>query len=603
MACVLLETLRTTDEEHDSYWMPVAEKVIECRRLEDLETALVELDRLVAEGYFAAGFLSYEAGFAFLPKLPAPQPTSFPLLWFGLSKAVIRQDAGPSKLSLPDPPEEQSKFQITDLRLNLDRITYGQRITAIKDYIAAGDTYQVNYTMRYRGNFSGPASLLYQRLRRKQAASYAAYIETDNWAVLSLSPELFFRKHENEITVRPMKGTSPRGRNLAEDLQFEKILTSSAKEKSENLMIVDLLRNDLGKICEAGTIEVTRAMEVERYETLLQMTSTIRGSLKPNLKLLNLMKALFPSGSVTGAPKLRTMKIIHELEGEPRNIYTGAIGFLSGKDACFNVAIRTAVLDKKTERIEMGVGSGILYEADSTLEYDECELKGKFLTEAPIYFQLIETLLWEPQTGFRNLELHLNRLLVSAEYFLFQVNPVELRNVLKQKENLLQELHTTPQRVRMLLDSSGEIDLQVSAIEKLDVQHLTVSLSRKSTSSKDRFLFHKTTHRSLYDQELKAARSKGHFEVLFRNERREITEGAITNVLIEKDGVYFTPPVSSGLLPGIFRKTLMESNEFPVEERVIFEQDVLDADAVYVCNSIRGMLKVTVVVDAATSVP
>lgn len=571
--------------------METPEIVLQTSRAAEIVPVLQEVERLVSDGYFAAGFLTYEAGYVFLPKLPSPPAIDLPLIWFGLSREVQK--------NMPVPPHSafQNEHQpmMADLALNVDQEAYKNSIQRIRNYIAKGDTYQVNYTMRYRGCFYGSPAALYKQLRKKQRVSYAAYIETDDWTILSLSPELFFRKRNKEITVRPMKGTAPRGRTLQEDQDNARKLISSPKETSENLMIVDLLRNDLGKVCDPGSIHVTSAMEVERYETLLQMTSNIRGTLKPDVKLTDLMRATFPSGSVTGAPKLRTMQIIQELEREPRSVYTGAIGFLSGENACFSVAIRTAVVNHRKGTIEMGVGSGILFEADPTLEYAECQLKGDFLTQTSPEFQLLETLLWHPERGFSHLDLHLSRLLSSAEYFLFSVDGASLQSRLNQMHEEYSQLYSEPQRVRLLVNSTGHTELQVSSLEPLDHAKMTVGLSTKRTNSADRFLFHKTTNRQLYDQELAAARDKGYFDVLFKNEREEITEGAITNVLIEQAGVLYTPLVSCGLLPGVLRKSLLVSQQRPVQERVLFEEDLLKADALYVCNSVRGLMKVKLV--------
>lgn len=589
MTSILLETLRATDEDRDTYWMESPDIVLQATRTDEIVPVLQEVERLVSDGYFAAGFLTYEAGFVFLPKLPSPPSIDFPLIWFGLSREVRKNMPLPLRSAF----QEDHQPMLEDFSLNLDQKSYGDSIQKIRDYIAKGETYQVNYTMRYRGRFHGSPADLYKQLRKKQGVSYAAYIETDDWAILSLSPELFFRKRNKEITVRPMKGTAPRGRTPQEDQENARKLITSPKEMSENLMIVDLLRNDLGKVCEPGTIQVTRAMEVERYETLLQMTSNIRGTLKPDVKLADLMQATFPSGSVTGAPKLRTMQIIHELERDPRGVYTGAIGFLSGANACFSVAIRTAVVNKRKATIEMGVGSGILFEADPGFEYAECELKGNFLTQTSPEFQLLETLLWEPERGFRHLDLHLSRLLSSAEYFLFSVDRALLEYHLNQKHQEYSQHYREPQRVRLLVNSTGHAELQVSSIELLDDTNVTVCVSTKRTNSANRFLFHKTTNRYFYDQELAAARTRGYFDVLFKNEREEITEGAITNVLIEQAGVFYTPPITCGLLPGVLRRSLFESKELQVKERVLFEDDLLEADAVYVCNAVRGLLKVS----------
>ncbi|MCI0443316.1 anthranilate synthase component I family protein, partial [bacterium] len=381
MTLVLLESLRPNPQESQTFFIDQPERIIQCNTAGEVEDLLAEVEECTKQGYTAFGFLTYEAGYTFLPNLPEPKRLTLPCAWFAVSKVFQKQ--------IPENFIPQAKQpNIQELRLNQDLKTYEEALTKIKYYIRRGDTYQVNYTLRYNGQYYGSARDLYSWLRLQQRVNYSALIETLDWAVLSFSPELFFRKNGKEILMRPMKGTAHRGRTLEEDAENAFKLRNSEKEKSENLMIVDLLRNDLGKICEAGSVQVPASMDVEQYETLLQMTSTVNGILNSGITTADVLGATFPSGSVTGAPKIRTMQIIDQLEKCGRGIYTGSIGWWSTDQSVFSVAIRTLFLDRKSGDLEMGVGSGILYEADIEREYRECELKAKFLTEARPKFKL-----------------------------------------------------------------------------------------------------------------------------------------------------------------------------------------------------------------------
>jgi para-aminobenzoate synthetase / 4-amino-4-deoxychorismate lyase len=518
--------------------------------------------------------------------MPPIADTDFPLIWFALTKNLETLPAGmlPAEMKVTRSPE------IRNLTLSKGVEPYQDSIAQIKHQIEKGNTYQVNFTMSYKGDFRGSSRALYKQLRSKQRVNYAAYLETQDWAILSLSPELFFRKEGWNIQMRPMKGTAPRGRTLEEEKFNANALQESEKERSENLMILDLLRNDLGKICETGSIHVENPMEVERYETLLQMTSTITGRLRQETTVTDLFRATFPSGSVTGAPKIRTMQIIHELEQSPRRIYTGSIGFISSDTSVFNVAIRTASINFKKSTIEMGVGSGILYEADPVREYQECELKAKFLTDPPQTFKLLETILWKPENRYCMLNLHLDRLIKSADYFLFPISTDFVESILKAQEVEFLKIGKS-QRVRILLDEQGRIEINAEPLMPLGDSKIRIRFSSRATNSTDRFLFHKTTNRGLYDQELEVARSQGYFDVLFRNERGEITEGAITNIFAEKKGVYYTPPLSCGVLSGTYRRYLLETKPFPIQERILYEEDLKNADAIHLTNAIRGLLR------------
>jgi para-aminobenzoate synthetase / 4-amino-4-deoxychorismate lyase len=575
MTIVLLETLLPTSDETKNIYISNPEKIVQASDISRVAKALREVEDAVSSGYLAAGFISYETGYHFLPNMPAVS-SAFPLVWFALSKTYDTQ--------APPDFDAHNVAELQNLSLDTTLKEYSRAIASIREQIAEGNTYQVNYTMRYRGEFKGSSRTLYRQLCRKQRVPYAAYMETDQWSVISLSPELFFRRKGNRLLMRPMKGTARRGRTLKEDRELAQELLNSEKERAENLMIVDLLRNDLGKVCEAGTVSVSQPLVVERYETVLQMTSQIEGNARTDLSFGELMRAVFPSGSVTGAPKLRTMQIIQQLEKSSRGVYTGCIGFVSPEETVFSVAIRTAVI--QGGKLEMGVGSGVLYEADATREYEECKLKARFLTDPPVEFELIETILWLPESGYQRLSLHLDRILESAEYFL---RPLERHNVMK----LLQQnipLSPAPMRVRLTVDRDGEMEISTTELEALTA--FDIRWASTATDTGNRFLFHKTTHRPLQQRELNQAREEGYLEVIFRNERDEITEGAFSNVWILKNGVYYTPPISSGLLNGTYRRYLLNQKDFPAEERVLFQQDVEQADAIFISNAIRGLLRV-----------
>ena len=355
-------------------------------------------------------------------------------------------------------------------------------------------------------------------------------------------------------------------------------------------MIVDLLRNDLGRISRSGSVRPERLFDVEKYETLWQMVSGVRSVLKNDIGIYDLFKAIFPSGSVTGAPKISTMKIIDSLEQEPRRIYTGSVGFFEpGGNAVFNVAIRTVVIDNNTKKAEMGIGSGIVIDSDPHKEFEECKLKADFIKEKTKDFRLIETILWKKGKGYFLLDFHIKRLLLSGEYFDFRLDRKEL---LGRLEDLKKQFDPGfDYRIRLLMDKDGKIETSFSHIDNKPVP-LKVRFSGKKVSSKDVFLYHKTTNRKLYDREYEKWRRKGYFDVIFTNEKKQVTEGAISNIMIKKNGSFYTPPVECGLLNGVFRQHLFKSGRIPVKERVLYRKDIEKAGEIYMINSVRGPVKV-----------
>jgi para-aminobenzoate synthetase/4-amino-4-deoxychorismate lyase len=417
---------------------------------------------------------------------------------------------------------------------------------------------------------------------------------------MSFSPELFFKKEDTSCTVRPMKGTISRGLTPEADAQLKDFLRHDPKNCSENIMIVDLLRNDLGRVCRQGSVNTESLFDVETYETLHQMTSTINGTISDEAGLEDIFHSLFPCGSVTGAPKIRTMEIIHELESAPRDIYTGAIGFITpAREMKFNVPIRTLLL--AGNKGEMGIGSGVVYDSDPEKEWEECQLKGRFLSNPSPAFQLIETILWQPDSGYWLLDEHLERLENSAAYFGFHFNRRTIIGKLLERAG---DFATVPQRVRLTLDKDGTIALSASTCtfqpmttlpERAAAEALPCARFANETADMNSpYIYHKTTRRDLYDRERKKAMEDGCLEVLFANARGEVTEGSITNIFILQEGKILTPPLDSGLLNGVFRRYFLKNCPLPIEEKILLPKDLEQAEAVYLGNSVRGLVEVRV---------
>ena len=625
--CVFLESARCDGENFLSYVFLRPEKVVSTFKIEEIRDCFAQLDKALKQGLYVAGFLSYEAGSAFEQRLKHKQTYRFPLLWFGVyeqpliynhrkedfEKCSPKAEALIKKINLAKNYKQknylsrklpsaitQSNFRsdiryipsytIKNIRPNISQRSYEKAIAKIKDLIAQGFTYQVNYTFKLKFAFSGSPQALYLNLRNNQSISYSAYIKTGRLYILSFSPELFFRKKGRKICARPMKGTASRGKDLKEDSRICEQLKNCLKNRSENVMIVDLLRNDLGKISTTGSVRVPHLFNVERYETLFQMTSDIESQLIRRDSAFDIFSHIFPSGSVTGAPKIKTMEIIRKLEKEPRNVYTGSIGFFSPDESgTFNVAIRTVIIDSQAQTGEMSVGSGIVYDSEAKNEFAECRLKANFLIKKPQHFEMIETMLWQPNKGYLLLDEHLKRLENSARYFDFLYNKKDILAVLTELERCFKR---NSYRVRLLLDKKGKIKLESSLLKSITAKEPKIYLSTKRTQSLDPFLYHKTTCRRLYDQEFKRCKRIGFYDVIFANEKGEITEGAISNIFIQKFGKFYTPPIACGLLDGIYRKYMFSSRKDLVKEKTLFREDLLGAEGIYLSNSVRGLVKV-----------
>jgi para-aminobenzoate synthetase/4-amino-4-deoxychorismate lyase len=588
---VLLETTLPDSSNHHSYFFSRPVAIASAVNPDELPRLFAQIEEALANGLYAAGFLSYECGYHFAGlELPKPYSDGLPLAWFGLYRNPVifdhtQESTGGHGREMPLETGKRAVEITNRALLGLEQNEYCRRVAKIKDYIAAGDTYQVNFTDSVTFDTSCEPLAVYESLMRNQPVGYGAWIHIGVRHILSFSPELFFHIDGRQIVTRPMKGTMARGMDLDEDERVALRLQRDEKNRAEHVMIVDLLRNDLGRICSVASVQAKDLFTVERYETLFQMTSTILGTLRPEVGYYDIFRSLFPSGSVTGAPKLRTMQIIRELERAPRGVYTGAIGMMGPGGACtFNVPIRTLVI--RDGHARMGVGGGIVADSLPQDEYRECQLKAAFLTRMRPEFQLIETLLWNH--GYSLLTEHMERLESSAAYFGFSLHLNEVISRLQTLSKSFEDDHAY--RIRLLLQKNGELTIETMAYRP---GRLTghVKLSSARTTSTDVFLRHKTTWRNIYDHEYAQARADGFDDVVFANEKGEITEGAISNIYIEKDGMLLTPPLSSGVLPGVYRRHLLETHPHAAE-RVLTAEDLKAADAIFLCNSVRGVHRI-----------
>jgi para-aminobenzoate synthetase/4-amino-4-deoxychorismate lyase len=542
---------------------------------ETAEDVLPALRRVVAgvetEGLHAAGFIAYEAAPGFDQALIVCGPAPLPLLWFGLYRAPQVWEHLPAG----------GAYTLGEWRPSQEIDSYRRAIAEIKEAIARGDTYQVNYTIALHATWLGDPWGLFVDLANAQRGGYAAFVDLGTHAISSASPELFLDIDGDLVRSKPMKGTAPRGRTLDEDRQHMAALRGSQKDQAENVMIVDMIRNDLGRIARFGSVHVPSLLTVERYPTLLQMTSTVQA--RSDAPLDAILAALFPCASITGAPKVRTMQLIAGLEEGPRGVYTGAIGYLApGRRARFNVAIRTVLVDRLAGQASYGVGSGIVWDSDADAEYAECRLKAQVLARRFPDFDLLETMRWTAADGVARRERHLQRLAASAEYFGFAVDLDEIR---AQFETLHPSAVPDPARLRLLATRQGELRLQVFPLELPVVpEQVRLGLAREAVDVDDVFLYHKTTHRAVYEQ-ARAGRPDCD-DVLLWNQRGELTETTTANVVLSLDGRLVTPPVQSGLLAGALRTELLETGM--VQEQVLGVNDLARCQAIYLVNSLRG---------------
>jgi para-aminobenzoate synthetase/4-amino-4-deoxychorismate lyase len=550
------------------------QKVIIAHTIEEVLPSFQLIQEAVNNGYYAAGFLSYESAAAFDSAYKVKAGQTMPLLWFGLFTEPQQESISST-----------GAYKLTEWKPSVSMEEYHTSITSIKQSIENGVTYQANYTIRLNSEFQGDDISFFEKLKRAQASKYCAYIHTGEHSILSASPELFFHQKGDTITTRPMKGTTKRGKTVAEDKEKMSWLYHSEKNRSENVMIVDLLRNDLGIIAEKGTVNVQKLFEIEHYPTVHQMTSTITAKISNNIQLVDIFKALFPCGSITGAPKISTMEIIADLETTPRHVYCGAIGFITpNNEAIFNVPIRTVVIEQQSGKATYGVGGGITWDSTSEDEYDEVIEKAKLLEVDRPEFQLLESFLLQEGEYFL-FEEHLHRLQSSAQYFGFQLN---LENI---KKTLLDFAYLNRQarlKVRFLVTKNNEMTVEGQPLTQ-QMSPLKVTIADEPIDRDNPFLYHKTTNRKIYAPFQKNKPSLA-FDVLLWNNDRELTEFTNGNIVLEIDGLLWTPPINSGLLAGTFRENLIKNGE--IQEKVLTLADLNKSSRIWFINSVRKWLEV-----------
>ena len=544
--------------------------VYETHNHKDVRDILKRVETQVKQrNLWAVGFVSYEAAPAFDDALDVNDPDFLPLIWIGLYHDPEKVNVNESVSIFPAPPNWQPSITTAE---------YQSSIRKIKEHIQRGNTYQVNYSYRLYAPFEQPAWTYFINMIHAQSYGYAAYIDTADWTICSASPELFFSFRDKELISRPMKGTASRGLWLLQDQKREAWLRQSEKNRAENTMIVDMVRNDMGKIAQRGTVRVARLYDVEKYPTVWQMTSTVQCT--TSASFVEIFQALFPAASITGAPKAKTMSIIKELEPLPRNIYTGTIGFLSPHSiAQFNVAIRTLLVEKSNKTAEYGVGGGIVWDSVGSKELQETRIKAKILHQKSPEF-IIESILWTPEEGFFLLDKHLNRLKESAAYFSRFVDIDDINNTLLKRVKTFQH----PKKIRLLVPAHGKPVIDIRSISPLP-QPYNIRLASSLSHSNNPFLYHKTSYRAIYKDALK--RAPGYDDILFWNERGEITESSIANVALEIKGTLFTPPITAGLLPGVYRQFMLEQKKLKVA-RLTCEQ-ARTCSRILLLNSVRGM--------------
>ncbi|MBU9438642.1 aminodeoxychorismate synthase component I [Burkholderia multivorans] len=573
-------------------------------RLDALDAALAQDLR---DGLHAVVVGDYEFGRNLQRAQPGHAPLRF--LLYARCERLSRAEVD-AWLAAQDGADTPSIAGVAHVRKSVTRDAFGAAIAAVHDALRAGDSYQINYTYRLNFDVFGTPLALYRRLRARQPVRYGALIALPDGAwVVSCSPELFVEKHGELLRARPMKGTAPRSADPQQDAASAAFLANDPKNRAENVMIVDLLRNDVSRIARTGTVRVPALFSVEPYASVWQMTSTVEAGWRDGTTFADMLRALFPCGSITGAPKHKTMQLIDAIETTPRGLYTGTIGWLDAPrdaaaacgDFCLSVAIRTLTLDAPPasapadddrRRGTMGVGAGIVLDSVAADEYAECELKARFLSDADPGFQLFETTCATRADGIRHVDRHLARLQRSADAFGFRFDADALRRAIDARCAALDG--DGPYRMKLSLAKDGTLDIVAAALKPLPAGPVRVWLAADHgfapTRASDALLLHKTTRRADYDRAWQAAEALGGFDMLFVNERGELTEGGRSNLFVKLDGQWVTPPLASGVLPGVMRAMLLDDPAFGAVERIVTRDDLARAQALLLTNALRGAL-------------
>jgi para-aminobenzoate synthetase / 4-amino-4-deoxychorismate lyase len=540
-----------------------------------------------------------------------PGSASLRFLMFSRCEKLSRDEADAWLAGLDGGTQEPSVAGAMNVAESVTADEFNAAIAAVHDALREGESYQINYTYRLGFDVFGSPLALYRRLRLRQPVRYGALVALPGGAwVVSCSPELFVEKAGERLRARPMKGTTARAADPADDARAAAFLANDPKNRAENVMIVDLLRNDLSRIAATGSVSVPALFSVEPYPSVWQMTSTVEATVRAAVTFADVLRALFPCGSITGAPKYRTMQLIDAIESSPRGLYTGAIGWLDAPsqadasheeapvcgDFCLSVAIRTLELAAPAalgaRRGRMGVGGGIVLDSVAADEYAECRLKARFLTGADPGLQLFETMHATREAGVRYLDLHLERLGASARQLGFAFDEADVRA--RIAERCVELAAGVEHRFRVALAKAGHVEIVAAPLTPLASNEVGVMLAPDHgfapTQAADPLLLHKTTRRAEYDRGWREAEAHGGFDMLFFNERGELTEGGRSNVFVKLDGRWWTPPLSSGVLPGVMRRVLLADAGLQAAERALTKDDLLGSEALMVCNALRGAL-------------
>ncbi len=552
-------------------------EILSTTHIDEVVGVLEAVERAVARHKWVAGFVSYEAAPAFdrslvVRDVSGTNVEDLPLAWFAVFDRRVATTP------------HVGSFDLGPWTPSTDEARHHAAISEIRRQIRQGHTYQVNHTFRLDAPFDGDALALYADLASSQTCGYGSFIDAGRWAVASASPELFFEWRHDRIVSRPMKGTTDRGTTLADDEERRQRLFGSEKNRAENLMIVDMVRNDLGRISRIGSVEVPELFSTEKYDTVWQMTSTVQGRPLPDVGLVDVFGALFPCASITGAPKVSTMEIISRLETTPRGVYCGTVGFggpgAAGPEWAFNVAIRTVLIDREQKLAMYGTGGGITYDSTPGDEYAEALLKTQVLERRSADLQLIETMRWDPESGFYELARHLSRLSDSAWYFDVPLDPAEVRAGLDRATRGAEQA----MKVRLLVDRIGWITVETEPLPAPSERPLVLAIDTDRIGSHDPLLFHKTTSRSVYEQA--ARRVPEADDVVLVNEAGRVTETTIGNLAVLIDGMWVTPPVRDGLLAGVRRAAMLATGD--LIERSVTVDELRAAPQLARLNAVRG---------------
>ncbi|MGK5115046.1 MULTISPECIES: aminodeoxychorismate synthase component I [unclassified Geodermatophilus] len=557
---------------------PAPDRVLVAQHPGEVVGVLAEVQRATDAGRWAFGYVAYEAAAGLDPHLAVHRstPLGMPLAWFGICDEPV--PVPPLEAAGPGGGQAGAAW-----RPAWTPAGHADGVARIRERIAAGDTFQCNLTVRMSGLVAGDPLDLYRDLALGQRGAHNAYLDLGRFVVASASPELFFERRGDDLLLRPMKGTARRGRHRDEDRRLARQLCASPKERAENVMIVDLLRNDVGRVAEIGSVDVPRLFTVERYETVLQLTSDVTARVSPGTGLVELFRALFPCGSVTGAPKASSMEIIRSVEPEPRGVYCGAIGLVGPPGAPvrarFSVAIRTVAVDRTTGEAVYGTGGGITWGSEAAAEHDEVLAKAAVLRARPREFELMETMRYEPEGGLRNRDRHLHRLAASAEHLGFRFDLPTARRVVGARP-----AGEPAARVRLRLRRDGTLAVDVEALPAPAAGPVLLAVDDDPVDPGQAWLYHKTSMREPYDR--RARRRPDVDDVVLVNTRGEVTETTRASLALRLDGRWWTPPLASGCLPGVERARLLEAGR--LRERVLRVADLDRAEGIAVLSSLRG---------------